>query len=169
MITHEAWPRDRELVVVRVLSHPRHRVFAAWMDPDALAAWYGPTNLAIETHEADLRQGGHWRFDMVGIFEGRQQRFPNLMRFIEIVPNERIVVDYGTPAADDPDRFRMTVTFDEQADGKTVLTLWQLHPSRERRNAVISFGAVEYGLQTLDSLADWLKQEAEGSHDDSGP
>ena len=93
---------------------------------------------------------------MVGLFEGQEQRFPNLMRFLEIVPNERIVMDYGTPDADDPDRFRMTVTFDEQTDSKTVLTLRQLHPSRERRQQVISFGAVEYGLQTLDGLATWL-------------
>lgn len=90
---------------------------------------------------------------MVGVFEGREQRFPNLMRFLEIAPNERIVMDYGTP---DPDRFRMTVTFDEQSDGKTVLTMRQLHPNRERRQAVIGCGAVEYGLQTLDSLAAWL-------------
>jgi len=48
------------------------------------------------------------------------------------------------------------VTFDEQADGKTVLTMRQLHPSRARRQAVVSFGAVEYGLQTLDGLAAWL-------------
>ena len=50
----------------------------------------------------------------------------------------------------------MTVTFDEQADGKTVLTMRQLHPSRERRQAVIDFGAVGYGLETLDGLAAWL-------------
>jgi hypothetical protein len=48
------------------------------------------------------------------------------------------------------------VTFDEQADGKTVLTLRQLHPSPERRRFVVGFGAVEYGLQTLDGLAAWL-------------
>ena len=93
---------------------------------------------------------------MVGTFEGKEQRFPNLMRFLELVPNERIVMDYGTPDPHDPDRFRMTVTFDEQADGKTVLTLRQLHPSSKRRQAVIDFGAVEYGMQTLDGFADWL-------------
>lgn len=152
----EAWALDRETVVVKVFRHPRSKVFAAWLDPDALVQWYGPEGLHVETLEADLREGGIWRFDMVGIFEGKPQRFPNLMRFIEIVTDERIVVDYGTPASDDPDRFRMTITFDEQADGKTVLTLRQLHPSRERRQTVIGFGAVEYGLQTLDGLAAWL-------------
>lgn len=152
----ETWSLDREIVLVKLLNHPREKVFAAWIDPKALTAWYGPAGLRIETHEADIREGGVWRFDMVGVFEGQEQRFANLMRFLEIVPNERIVMDYGAPDPDDPDRFRATVTFDEQADGKTVLTLRQLHPSRERRQVVIGFGAVEYGLQTLDGLAAWL-------------
>ena len=152
----DTWSLDREIVLVKVLNHRREKVFAAWMDPEALAQWYGPAGLSIEHHETDIREGGVWRFDMVGVFEGKPQRFPNLMRFLEIVPNERIVADYGTPDPDDPERFRMTVTFDEQADGKTVLTMRQLHPSRERRQVVIGFGAVEYGFQTLDGLAAWL-------------
>lgn len=152
----EAWSLDREIVLVKVLNHRRDRVFAAWLDPQALAQWYGPDGLSIETHEADIREGGIWRFDMVGMFEGRKQRFPSLMRFLEIVPNERIIMDYGTPDPDDPERFRVTVTFDEQTDGKTVLTMRQLHPSRERRQAVIAFGAVEYGMQTLRGLETWL-------------
>jgi uncharacterized protein YndB with AHSA1/START domain len=152
----ETWSLDREIVLVKLLDHPRDKVFAAWMDPAALAEWYGPTDLRIESHEADIREGGLWRFDMVGVFEGKPQRFANLVRFLEIVPNERIVMDHDTPEPDDPARFRVTVTFDEQADGKTVLTLRQLHPSAERRRFVIGFGAVEYGLQTLDGLAAWL-------------
>lgn len=152
----QTWSLDREIVLVKLLNHPRDKVFAAWMDPAALAEWYGPTDLRIESHEADIREGGLWRFDMVGVFEGRPQRFPNLVRFLEIVPNERIVMDHGTPDPDEPHRFRVTVTFDEQQDGKTVLTLRQLHPNAERRRFVIGFGAVEYGLQTLDGLAAWL-------------
>ena len=152
----ETWSLDREIVVVKVLNHARKKVFAAWMDPEALAQWYGPAGLSIENHKADIREGGQWHFDMVGMFEGREQRFPNLMRFLKIVPNELIVVDYGTPEPDDSDRFYMTITFDEQSDGKTVLTLRQLHPSRERRQMVIGFGAVEYGLQTLGKLDAWL-------------
>lgn len=152
----ETWAMDREIVLAKLLSHPRDKVFAAWTDPEALAKWYGPAGLAIETLEGDIREGGVWRFDMVGVFDGKEQRFENHMRFLSIVPNERIVVDYGSPDPSDPDRFRMTVTFDEQTDGKTVVTLRQLHPTRERRQAVIGFGAVEYGLQTLDGLAAWL-------------
>ena len=53
---------------------------------------------------------------------------------------------------DDPDRFRMAVTFDEQADGKTALTMRQLYPSPERRQAVISVGAVGYPADLLATL-----------------
>lgn len=143
-------------MLVKLLNHSRDKVFAAWMNPKAQGEWYGPEGLRIETHEADIREGGVWRFDMVGTFEGQEQCFPNLMRFLEIVPNERIVMDHGTPDPDDPNRFRVTVTFDEQSDGKTALTMRQLHPTRARRQAAIGFGAVEYGLQTLDGLAAWL-------------
>jgi uncharacterized protein YndB with AHSA1/START domain len=55
---------------------------------------------------------------MVGVFEGPNQRFPNLMRFLKVVPNELIVVNYGTLEPNDWERFHMTITFDEQADGR---------------------------------------------------
>jgi hypothetical protein len=44
------------------------------------------------------------------------------------------------------------VTFDAQSDGKTVLTMRQLHPTKEQREATIGFGAVEFGYQTLGKL-----------------
>ncbi|MBV8561185.1 MAG: ATPase, partial [Acidimicrobiia bacterium] len=40
-----------------------------------------------------------------------------------------------------------------QGDGKTVLTLRQLHPTAEQRETKLGFGAVELGLQTLNKLA----------------
>lgn len=62
-------------------------------------------------------------------------------------------MDHGSDIDADPGRFRTTITFDAQSDGKTVLTLRQLHPSKDQRQAGIGFGAVEYGYQTLDKLA----------------
>ena len=64
-----------------------------------------------------------------------------------------IEVEHGSDQENDPGKFKMLVTFDEQSDGKTVLTLRQMHPSKERRAWAIGFGAVEYGGQTLEKLA----------------
>ncbi len=143
------WPLDREIVLSRVIDAPREMVFDAWTDPEQLAEWFGPNGLKIETHEIDIRPGGVWRFDMVGW----GTRFDNRMKFLRIERPHLIEADHSPDKDNDPGTFRMLITFDEQSDGKTVLTLRQMHPTRAAREAGIGFGAVEYGYQTLDKLA----------------
>lgn len=144
------WPLDREIVLGRVIDAPRSLVYAAWTDPDQLPQWFGPEGFAIETKEIHLEPGGVWRFDMVAP-DGT--RYTNRMVFLRMEAPSLIEVEHGSDQDDDPIKFRMLLTFDEQGDGKTVLTLRQMHPSKERRAAAIGFGAVEYGGQTLAKLA----------------
>ena len=144
------WALDRETVLSRVIDARRDIVFSAWTDPEHLPNWFGPAGFKIETKEIDIRVGGLWRFDMVAP-DGR--RYTNRMQFRRIEPPALIEIDHGADDADDPGQYRMTVTFDEQSDGKTVITLRQLHPTKARRDATIGFGAVEYGYQTLEKLA----------------
>jgi uncharacterized protein YndB with AHSA1/START domain len=144
------WPLDREIVISRVIDAPREMVFEAWTDVEQLNAWFGPKGMTIVTHEADIRVGGRWRFDMLapgGV------RYDNRMVFLRIERPFLIEVDHGHDKDDDPGKFRTLITFDEQKDGKTVLTLRQMHPTRAAREAGIGFGAVEFGGQTLDKLA----------------
>jgi uncharacterized protein YndB with AHSA1/START domain len=102
----------------------------------------------------DVRPGGRARFDMVAA-DGTV--FTNRFDYLEVVPAERLVLDHGSDIDDDPQRFRVTIVVDEQSDGKTVLTLRQLHPTVEQRRATIGFGAVELGLQTMQKLAHHLE------------
>jgi uncharacterized protein YndB with AHSA1/START domain len=144
------WALDREIVLVRVLDATRDAVFGAWTDADAFCQWFGPEGFTCTVREMDVRPGGRARFDMTSP-DGTV--FTNRFEYLEVVAGDRLVLDHGSDVDDDPARFRVTVTLDEQADGKTVLTLRQLHPTVEQRAAVIGFGAVELGLQTLDKLA----------------
>jgi uncharacterized protein YndB with AHSA1/START domain len=144
------WALDREVVLVRVIDAPRDAVFAAWTDADAFCEWFGPDGFTCVVHEMDVREGGRARFDMTSA-DGTV--YTNRFDYLEIVPSQRLVMDHGSDVDDDPFRFHVTVTFDEQSDGKTVLTLRQLHPTAERRNEVIAFGAVELGQQTMHKLA----------------
>jgi len=147
------WALDREIVLVRVLDATREAVFAAWTEADDFCQWFGPDGFTCTVREMDVRPGGRARFDMVsrdGIV------YTNRFDYLDIVPAERMVLDHGHDVDDDPTRFRVTLTFDEQADGKTVLTLRQLHPTVDQRNAGIGFGAVEQGLQTMQKLANFL-------------
>src|SRR4029079_6480532 len=104
-------------------------------------------------HEMDVRPGGRASFDMTS---GDGTVYTNRFDYLDVVPVERLVLDHGSDIDDDPERFRVTLTFDEQSDGKTVLTLRQLHPTVEQRDAGIGFGAVELGLQTMQKLAHHL-------------
>ena len=146
----QAWPLDREIVISRVIDAPRSLVYAAWTDPEQIQSWFGPEGFAIETKEIALKPGGVWRFDMIAP-DGT--RYSNRMVFLRLEAQALIEVEHGSDQDDDPARFRMLVTFDEQSNGKTVITLRQMHPSKQRRDGAIGFGAVEYGGQTLDKLA----------------
>lgn len=144
------WPLDREIVISRVIDAPRELVYAAWADPHQIGEWFGPDGLSVETHEINLTPGGVWRFDMVGA-DGT--RYSNRMVFVRMKAPALIEVEHGLDQDEDAGRFHMLVTFDEQANGKTVITLRQMHPSKALRSEKIGFGAVEYGGQTLAKLA----------------
>ena len=144
------WPIDREIVLGRVIDAPRSLVYAAWTDPDQIQDWFGPEGMVIDTKEIDLNPGGLWRFDMV---TSDGLRYGNRMLFLRMEAPALIEVEHGTDQDNDPGRWRMLVTFDEQSDGKTVLTLRQMHPSKRQREAKLGFGAVVYGGQTLEKLA----------------
>src|ERR1044071_9076720 len=134
------WALDREIVLVRVLDAPRDAVCEAGTKADAFCQWFGPEGFTCTVREMDVRPGGRARFDMTS---GDGTLYTNRFDYLEIVPGERLVMDHGSDVDDDPARFRVTITFDEQADGKTVLTLRQLHPPVEQRDEQIGFGAVE--------------------------
>lgn len=144
------WELEREIVLMRVLHASREAVFAAWTSAGAFAQWFGPDGFVTTVHHMDTKVGGEARFDMVAA-DGTV--FTNRYRYFEVIPNQKLVMDHGSDIDNDPDRFRVTVTFDQQDDGKTVVTLRQLQPTVEARNAVVAFGAVEMGLQTLNKLA----------------
>ena len=142
-------PLDREIVLARVVKADRATVRRARTDPDQITKWFGPDGFTCKTHEIDIRTGGVWWFDMIAP-DGTC--YPSRMDFLRVDPPNVIEALHGKDA-DDPDRFRLRVTFDEQGDDKTVVTHRQIHPTPERRKTVIGFGAVELGGQTLSKLA----------------
>ncbi len=148
------WSLDREIVLSRVFDAPRALVFRMWTEREHIGRWFGPRGFTCTTHEMDARVGGRWRFDMRAP-DGTL--YTNRIDYLEITPPERLVFDHGTDQDDCAIRFRVTITFDEQANKKTVVTLRQLHPTKARREECIGFGAVELGNQTMDKLAEHLR------------
>lgn len=145
---------EREIVLSRVIDAPRELVYRAWTEAGRMFHWFGPQGFRCEVREqGPVKVGAMWRFDMIAP-DGHV--YPNRMTFLEIVPNERLVMDHGYDQDHDPERFRVTITFDARGEGKTLLTLRQIHPNKAQRAAKIAFGAVELGYQTLDKLAQYV-------------
>jgi uncharacterized protein YndB with AHSA1/START domain len=151
-----AWALDREIVLSRVFEAPRDLVFRAWTDMEHFAKWFGPSGFTTTIREADVRVGGLLRFEMRAP-DGKV--YDNRIAFLEIKIPELLVYDHGTDKDDDPGRFRVTITFDERSEKKTVMTMRQLHPSKEQRAVKIGIGAVELGYETLDKLAEHLRTQ----------
>lgn len=147
--TAAASEADRELVLTRVFDAPRELVFDAWTDPRHTPQWWGPHGFTNTVHETDMRPGGVWRFTMHGP-DGTD--YPNRILYTEIAKPERLVYLHDSDQDDDPRRFHVTVTFEDEG-GKTRLTMRMLLPTAEQREEAVGFGAVELGYQTLDRLA----------------
>ena len=88
--------------------------------------------------------------------DGKQ--YVSRMQFRRIERPYLIEFDHGHDKDNNPNMFRTTITFDEQSDGNTVITLRQLHPTKAQRDATIGFGAVKFGYQTLEKLAQHVER-----------
>lgn len=141
---------SRTMTLTRRLDAPCDVVFRAWTDPKAIPQWFGPEGFHCETVEIDLREGGHWIFDMIG----HGMRFHNRHRYTRIVPNERIefLMDDGD---DEAAPMEVTVLMEPDKDG-TRLTHSVVFPSVEAYEAAKEYKAEELGYTTLAKLAAFL-------------
>ena len=81
-------PSDREVLITRTLHAPRKLVFEAMTEPRHLKQWLGPRVMRVTIAEADLREGGAWRF-VHRAPHGTDHVFSGVIR--EFRPPERVV------------------------------------------------------------------------------
>jgi uncharacterized protein YndB with AHSA1/START domain len=113
--------------IQQTIHAPRERVYAALLDPAAVARWRVPAAMTSQVHEFDASEGGRVRIsltyeapDRVGKTVGRTDTYHG--RFVRLVPNE-LVVEVDEFETDDPAlRGEMTTTIRlSDADGATEL------------------------------------------------
>ena len=148
-------PADQPTITMeREFAAPPEAVFGAYRDPDALKEWYGPDGFSITVIAMDFRVGGQFRFTMHGP-DGTD--YPNRIMYRDIVPGARLAYLHDSGIDNDPRGFEVLVTFAPAGAGRTLLTMRSTFPSVEARNAVMKFGAVELGKQTVEKLAAYVK------------
>jgi uncharacterized protein YndB with AHSA1/START domain len=83
---------DQDVLITRIFDAPRDQVFKAWIDPDEVAAWYGPAHMEVprESVRIDARVGGRWEVSMVPQVGG--DRFVIGYEIVELVEPELLVM-----------------------------------------------------------------------------
>lgn len=138
----------RTILLTRVVKASPERVWRCWTDPALLPRWFGPEGFTCQTHDIDLREGGHWLFDMIG---PQGEVYPNLHRFLLHRPFTRIEFNMYDPGVD-AIHAEVVVTL-TPVEGGTRVTQEMTFADRAMRDAVVNFGAVELGQTTLAKLA----------------
>jgi uncharacterized protein YndB with AHSA1/START domain len=109
------------------LNAAREKVYAALLDPKAIARWRVPNGMHCHVHSFEAKEGGTFRISLtydtpsaVGKTAARTDTYRG--RFVELVPNEK-VVEVEEFETDDPAmRGEMTATITlTDAEGGTDL------------------------------------------------
>ena len=140
---------ERELVVTRTINGPARIVFEAWTKPELFRQWWVPKSMGMSllSCEMDVRVGGKYRF-VFGHDASKPMAF--FGRYIEMTPYSRLV--WTNEESDDG--AVTTVTFEEQ-DGKTLLAMHELYPSKEALDAA-GTGAADAMGETFEQLDELL-------------
>lgn len=164
---------NKLFVISKTFDAPRDRVWKAWTRRDQLMQWFGPKGFTMPAAKLEFRPGGSFHY-CLETPEGQEMWGKFVYR--EIVAQQRIVLvssfsdeEGGITrhpfSATWPLETLSSTTFDEDADGKTKLTIeWTpLNPTAaERRTFDSAHDGMEQGWNgTFSQLAEHLAKTAE--------
>jgi uncharacterized protein YndB with AHSA1/START domain len=148
-----------DVVATRVLDAPVEEVWRAWLEPELIKQWWGPTGFTVPIAEMDVREGGEslvsmavpgftvyntWTYSRVVPHE----RLEFVNRFVDADRQVKAPQEFGIPPGV-PREVPHVVTFRALPDGRTELTLTE--SGYETADAAAGSSA---GLeQTFDKLA----------------
>jgi uncharacterized protein YndB with AHSA1/START domain len=136
---------ERELVITRTFDAPARLVFEAWTRAELFKQWWVPKSMGmtLRSIEMDVRTGGRYS---LGFGDGMDF----FGRYLEVTPPARLV--WTNEESGDAGSVT-TVTFEEK-NGKTLLVLRELYPSKEALDAAGTGAADAMGetFQQLDEL-----------------
>lgn len=126
---------EREIVVTRVFNAPARLVFEAWTTPELFKRWWLPKSMGMSllSCEMDVRTGGKY----ILVFGPASTPTEFHGRYIEVIPHARLVW-----TNDETDNGAVTTVTFEEKDGKTLLVLHELYPSKEAFEA-------EHGMEDV--------------------
>ena len=143
---------EREVVVTRMFDAPARLVFEAWSNPELFRKWWVPRSMGmtLRSCEMDVRTGGTYRL-VFGEDPANTMAF--FGSYLEVVPNQRIV----WTNEESGDAGSVTTVTLEERDGKTLLVMSELYPTREALDEA-GTGAQDATHETFGQLDELLAE-----------
>ena len=142
---------EREVTTEREFAAPRERVFAAFVDPEQIAQWWGRRGSTTIVDKMEARDGGEWRY-IERNPDGSENAFRGAYR--EVKAPERIVYTFeweGMPGYVCLEQVDLEAIGEERTRIVTTTTFF----AREERDGMLESG-MEIGLnesyEKLDEL-----------------
>jgi uncharacterized protein YndB with AHSA1/START domain len=151
---------ERELVVRRTFDAPARLLFEAWSQAELFQRWWVPKSLGMTllSCELDVRVGGRYRL----VFDHDPEPMAFFGTYLEVVAPSRLVWTNEEGGEGGP---VTTVTFEEQG-GQTLVTMHELHSSKESLDAA-GTGAAEATVETFGQLDELLSEMGAGRRRES--
>jgi len=160
----QSQPAENEVLISRVIAHPREKVFALWADPELLPRWFAPQECTVIFKNLDIRTGGHFHSCI------KNPHFKDCWctgTYLEVTAPEKIVYTIGIADEEGnrrtsaeagmdpawPDETLVTVTFKDLGE-KTELVIHQAAPMELAKRT----GAYPSWLQMLDGMEEQLSE-----------
>lgn len=147
---------DRELVSAFLMEATPDQLFKAWTTPALYPEWFCPKPWRAEVTHMDLRPGGGSEIIMYG---PAGETHPNTGVYLEIEPGKKLVFTdaYTDGWVPNPDPMMTAIiTFEAQADGRTLYIARVGHPTVEKKTQHETMGFRDgWGVvaQQLEALA----------------
>jgi len=94
-----------------IAALPEH-IFATFIDSERFAKWWGPSGFTNTFSLFQFKTGGKWSFVMHGP-DGKN--YPNEAEFIDIVPNEKVVIRHHSQP-----HFTLTILITNSTKGSLI-------------------------------------------------
>lgn len=131
----------------RIIPFSPERVYAAFADGKTLATWWGPSGFTNEFEIFEFKNGGNWKFTMIG---PNGARYANKSIFLDLKPAESIVIRHDCAPF-----FTLTIKLEPHELG--TMLRWEGQFDDPKVLEAIKHVVVPANEQNIDRLIDVLK------------
>ena len=156
-------------IINRSFKASINEIFEMWINPEHFAKWMGPSGSSMSFLSVDVKNGGHSHYEMTdaagstmyGIINYKDVSSPNSLIYTQSFCDENKNIIKPSFAPTWPDAMLTTITFVDEGEGETRVTLkWEVYEdaTEEERK---TFNTAKDGMTggwtgTFDKLEEYL-------------